>query len=136
MPDKLDDIFKGLDAGLEDELKDLKEDLENFLPMELTDFKQMVADSGKESELTEFDVLLHQLETDHAYRMNQILGNARDGDFAKMFMKLLDWKKPKLRATDPEIPIPKSASEINIQIIHHHSQIPKDGNVIDVTPDE
>lgn len=112
IPEILDDIEQSLNSD---------GDFEIFEPRGLKEFKQYLKDRNEEDVTTEFDILLDDINSVHAERLNRILGNATDSEFVKIYMKLLEYVKPKVKGMDAPLQIPKEATTINIQIVNNRN---------------
>lgn len=95
-----------------------------FTPRSLGEFKNELMDLGKYDEnieLTEFDVLLDDLQRTHAARMNELLGNMSDSQFIQAYMRLLAFGKPKLKAIETKEIAPSELTQINITVINNNN---------------
>jgi len=110
IPEILDDIEAELNSG---------DEFEIFEPRSLQEFKQYIASRSDDDVVTEFDILLDDINSVHAERLNKILGNATDSEFTKIYLKLLEYTKPKVKGMEAPLQIPKEATTINIQIVNN-----------------
>ena len=112
--------------------KDLSETSPSlFKPRSLGEYKNDLLDKGKlneDQEITEFDILLDDLSSTHAERMNSILGNMSDTAFAQSYMRLLTWVKPKLKAIEANPVVPQELTQINVTIINNKTEIHNERN--------
>lgn len=107
--------------GLEDGTPDL------FEPMTVDVFKARLIEQGNKPDdvdhLTDFDVLVHDMQTIHARKLNTYLGNMSQSNFVKHYFKLLPYLKPRMKAIDVEIHEPSEMKSIEVQVINSAEEL-------------
>lgn len=101
-------------------------DPELFIPRGVSDYKAELIRLDEEADvdhLTEFDVLMDDINGCHAKRMNEILGNMNNNNFVQNYQRLLNYVKPKLKAIDIETHEPKELTQINVTVINSKEEM-------------
>lgn len=99
---------------------------ELFVPTELIEYKKQLQELNPEADvdhLTEFDILIKDLEGVHAQRMNKVLGNMTDSEFVINYNRLLNYVKPKYKAIDGESFDPQELTQINVTVINSKDEL-------------
>lgn len=98
-----------------------------FTPRSVAEYKNDLLDRGKQlsddQDITEFDVLIEDMSTVHAERMNRLLGEMSDSSFAQSYMRLLSYIKPKLKAVEADPQTPVELTQINVTVINSKNEI-------------
>lgn len=115
IPDIIDEAFG--------EFEDDSVNFNDFEPRTIQEFKSYLKSRTKDDVINEFSILAEDISTVHAERLNRILGNATDSEFVKIYMKLLDYVKPRLKAVEAKTVDEPSNNVINVQIINNINQI-------------
>lgn len=110
-----DDVFNSTIDSMDDD-----DDDNIFIPRSVEEYVKQNKDiltQDDYNKITDFDVMIDDLDKIHARRMNKLLGTMSNSDFAKNYMKLIEFKRGKAKSFEPILNIPVQLTKIEINIV-------------------